>query len=182
METISQLARHFGLSRGTLLHYDKIGLLKASARTTKGYRRYSEGDKRRLELICLYRDAGVSLDDIRRILDGPRQSLTLALERRLADLQKDLSRIRRQQDVIIRILQRPDLAKRYRGLDKAGWVELLNAAGLDGPAMMRWHAEFERMAPEAHQEFLQSLRIPAREIRRIRCDAASGAYRSVVTP
>jgi hypothetical protein len=34
--------------------------------------------------------------------------------------------------------------------------------------MRRWHVEFERMAPEAHRDFLESLGIPAGEIRSIR--------------
>lgn len=172
MDSIGTLARRFGLSRGTLLHYDKIGLLPASGRSAKGYRRYSTEDARRLELICLYRGAGVSLEDVARVLNGPRQTLTRTLERRLAELQKDAARIREQQDVIIQILQRPDLAKRYRGLDKDGWVALLRAVGLDERAMGHWHAEFERMAPEAHQEFLESLRIDPANIRRIRRKSA----------
>ncbi len=168
METISRLARRFGLSRSTLLYYDRLGLLRASARSAAGYRRYSEEDARRLELVCLYRAAGVPLADVRRILDGPREAMSSALERRLAALQEELSRIRAQQDVIIRILKRPELARRYRGLDVHGWVRLLQAVGLDEPAMLRWHAEFERMAPEAHQEFLASLRVPKAQASRIR--------------
>jgi DNA-binding transcriptional MerR regulator len=42
--SISKLARAFGLSRSTLLYYDRIGLLAASGRTGSGYRCYSEKD------------------------------------------------------------------------------------------------------------------------------------------
>ena len=34
--------------------------------------------------------------------------------------------------------------------------------------MRRWHREFERTAPDDHQEFLQYLHIPEEEIRSIR--------------
>src|SRR5512138_3054493 len=175
METISHLGRRFGVSRSTLLYYDRIGLLRASARTGARYRRYSEADARRLELIRLYRAAGVPLADIRRMLDAPRATLAEALERRLQALQAEQARIRAQQDVIIRILRRPDLARRYRGLDRRGWTGLLAAVGLDQAAMLRWHAEFERMAPEAHQDFLEALRIPAAGVRGIRRMAAKVA-------
>lgn len=168
MQTISQLGRRFGLSRSTLLYYDRLGVLPAPARSAAGYRRYGEEAARRLELVCLYRSAGVPLADIRRILDGPRAGVAAALEQRLAALQAELARLRAQQDVIVRILRRPDLARRYRGLDKDGWVALLQAVGLDGPGMRRFHAEFERAAPEAHQDFLESLRVPPTAIRRIR--------------
>lgn len=167
METIGRLARRFGLSRSTLLYYDRLGLLCASDRSESGYRRYSTEDARRLELVCLYRSAGVPLADVKRILDGPRAALASALEKRLAALQAEEARLRAQQQVVVRLLQRPD-ARRRRGLDKAGWVALLRAVGLDEAAMWRWHAEFERMAPEAHGEFLESIGIPPAEARRIR--------------
>ncbi len=168
METISRLGRRFGVSRSTLLYYDRIGLLRASARTGTRYRRYSEADARRLELIRLYRAAGVPLADVRRILDAPRAALAETLERRLQALQAEQARLRAQPDVLLRILRRPDLARRYRGLDRRGWTTLLAAVGLDEAAMLRWHAEFERMAPEAHQDFLEALRIQAAGVRRIR--------------
>lgn len=168
METIGRLGRRFGVSRSTLLYYDRIGLLRAADRSGKRYRRYSEEDARRLELIRLYRAAGVPLREIRAILDGPRAALAEALERRLEALHQEQLRIRAQQDVILRVLRRPDLARRYRGLDQRGWTGLLAAVGLDEPAMLRWHAEFERMAPEAHQDFLEALRIPPAAARRIR--------------
>lgn len=117
METISRLARRFGLSRSTLLHYDRIGLLRAPARSGAGYRRYGAEAARRLERICLYRSAGVPLAEIRRILDGPREGVAAALERRLVALREELARLRAQQDVIVRVLQRPDLPRRYRGLE-----------------------------------------------------------------
>ncbi len=123
---------------------------------------------RRLELIRVYRGAGVPLAAIRRILDGPREGVAAVLEQRLVALQAELSRIRAQQDVIVRILGRPELARRYRGLDREGWTALLRAAGLDEPAMLRWHRAFEHAAPEAHQDFLESIRIPPEDIRRIR--------------
>ena len=46
-------------------------------------------------------------------------------------------------------------------------VEMLDAAGMDEDARRRWHAEFERRAPEGHREFLLSLGIPANEAERI---------------
>jgi hypothetical protein len=38
--------------------------------------------------------------------------------------------------------------------------------------MMQWHAAFEKQTPLAHQDFLESLGIPASEIRRIRTHSA----------
>ena len=40
MWTVTKLARHCGLSRGTLLYYESIGLLKLPVRSAANYRRY----------------------------------------------------------------------------------------------------------------------------------------------
>jgi hypothetical protein len=53
-------------------------------------------------------------------------------------------------------------------VDKAMWVDMLRAAGVDDRAMACWHAEFEKRAPEAHQTFLASLDLPEAEIQQIR--------------
>ena len=53
-------------------------------------------------------------------------------------------------------------------ITKEKWVSIMKAAGLTESDMHHWHAEFERAAPEEHQEFLQFLHIPQEEIRTIR--------------
>ena len=74
---------------------------------------------------------------------------------------------REQQRVIVEILKCGQLRDTL-SMDKEKWTALLQTAGLDEAAMHRWHKEFERMFPEEHQEFLQSLRIPREEIKLIR--------------
>ena len=69
MYTIGKLARKFHISRSTLLYYDLIGLLTPSKRDSNKYRIYSDKDYERLEKIMLYREAGISLDKIRNILE-----------------------------------------------------------------------------------------------------------------
>jgi len=49
-------------------------------------------------------------------------------------------------------------------INKDRWVEIMRAAGLSDQDMHNWHRQFERLEPEAHQEFLQSLGIQAAEI------------------
>lgn len=53
-------------------------------------------------------------------------------------------------------------------LNKDRWVDIMRAAGLSDEDMHNWHAQFEKMEPEAHQEFLVSLGIEAAEIQKIR--------------
>jgi hypothetical protein len=42
--------------------------------------------------------------------------------------------------------------------------------------MHRWHREFEKSAPEEHQEFLEFLHIPADEIKAIREWSRTGKH------
>jgi len=53
-------------------------------------------------------------------------------------------------------------------MTKDKWVSIMKAAGFSEDDMQRWHREFERSAPEDHQEFLQYLHIASPEIQSIR--------------
>jgi MerR family transcriptional regulator, thiopeptide resistance regulator len=169
--SITRLGKQFGLSRTALLYYDRIGLLSPSRRSPSGYRLYSEADVRRLEAICRYRDVGLSLDRIRELLDGGSKRTartTEVLEARLDQLNGEIERLREQQRILVRLLSNAKARRRARAIDKDGWVAILRAAGLDEAAMRRWHIEFETMAPEAHQDFLESLGMAPSEVARIR--------------
>ncbi len=165
--TISQLARAFGLSRSTLLYYDRINLLKAPERTAAGYRCYTKREYRRLERICMFRNAGMHLNDIRQLLTDGKPSVRL-LEKRLYELQQGILLLRNQQHMIIDMLKNISGKTYAPVMDKAMWVQLLASAGMDEAAMALWHTEFERCAPDAHHEFLLSLGISESEVQQIR--------------
>jgi len=167
-ETVGRLAQRFGLSRTALLYYDRIGLLSPSGRSAAGYRLYSQADVSRLEKILLFREVGLPLEEIGPLLAAAPGSVGEALERRLQDVNREIASLRKQQRVILHLLQEGEAGRRARTLDKAGWVELLRATGLDDQDMQRWHVEFERLAPGAHQDFLESLGIAEAEIASIR--------------
>jgi DNA-binding transcriptional MerR regulator len=166
--SISRLARTFGLSRSTLLYYDRIGLLAPSGRTGSGYRCYSEKDYRRLERICRFREAGLTLKEILGVLSSGGKPGVKLLEERMRETAANIVDLKSQQRALAGMLSR--IASRNSsapvGVDL--WVEMLEAAGMDEEARKRWHAEFERRAPEAHNEFLLSLGIPAGEVPKIR--------------
>ena len=166
--SVGQLAKRFGLSRSTLLYYDSIGLLHPSGRSEANYRQYTQEDGRRLQLICMYRQIGLSMASIGKILDSPQSGIRAVLETRLLDLSEEIGRLREQQHIIIRMLGDVPPAGRLPVMDKENWVTLLRATGLDDQAMERWHKEFERLSPQLHQEFLQGLGIGSEEIEQIR--------------
>ena len=168
MLTISKLARRCGLSRSTLLYYESIGLMKPASRTSSSYRAYGEKDLRRLEQICAYRDAGLKLEDIRAILDRPGNDASSVLKRRLVELSVEMDRLREHQRAVLGLLQVKNSVWRTEMVTKDKLVSIMRASGLTEENMQRFHAEFERSAPQEHQEFLEFLKIPADEIKKIR--------------
>jgi MerR family transcriptional regulator, thiopeptide resistance regulator len=168
MLTVSKLAQSCGLSRSTLLYYESIGLLKPAARSAANYRGYGEKDQRRLRQIRAYRDAGLKLDDIRRILDRPETDAASVLKRRLFELNTEIETLRGHQRAILKLLQSNQSLWRTKMISKDKLVSIMRASGLTEAGMQSFHAEFERTAPDEHQEFLEFLHIPAAEIQTIR--------------
>ena len=176
MKTIRQLAAQFGLSRSTLLYYDRLGLLRPDYRTAAGHRLYSDADEARLARICELRSAGLPLGEIDAVLEPSaklRAPLGAALNRRLTDLNREIAALRRQQQVALALLRDRSATGRTRAMTKERWVQLLTACGLDENDRALWHREFEKLSPEAHQDFLESLDLPADEIAAIRRWSAS---------
>ncbi len=166
--SISKLAREFGRSRSTLLYYDRIGLLTPSGRTGSGYRCYSEKDYRRLERICQFREAGLTLKEIRSVLlSGGKPGVQL-LDQRMRQTAAHIVDLKNQQRILAGMLSRIASGTTLAPVDVDLWVEMLEAAGMDEKARKRWHTEFEKRAPQAHNEFLLSLGIPSPEVARIR--------------
>jgi MerR family transcriptional regulator, thiopeptide resistance regulator len=171
VKTIRQLAAQFGLSRTALLYYDRLGLLRPEYRTSAGHRLYAEADEARLARICELRAAGMPLGEIDAVLDPSkklRAPLSEALDRRLSDLNREIAALRRQQQVALALLRDRSAHGRSRVMTKERWVQLLTACGLDEADRAQWHREFEKLSPEAHQDFLESLGLPAAEIAAIR--------------
>ena len=57
---------------------------------------------------------------------------------------------------------------------KQKWVAIMKAAGFSEDDMRRWHSEFEKAAPDEHQEFLEFLHISTPEIAAIREHSRTG--------
>ena len=166
--SISSIARACGLSRATLLYYDRIGLLRPSGRTASGYRYYTEAVRARLERVRRFREAGLTLKEIGGVLSSGGKPGTKLLEKRLRKTAEQIVGLKKQQRLLARMLRQVAAGHAVAAVDTRLWVEMLQAAGMDEAAMKRWHVEFERRAPGGHEEFLLSLGIPAGEVARIR--------------
>lgn len=68
---VGEVARVARVTVRTLHHYDAIGLLRPSCRSDKGYRLYTRPDLLRLHQIRIQQQLGLSLAEIRAVLDDP---------------------------------------------------------------------------------------------------------------
>lgn len=169
MWNVTELARSCGLSRGTILYYESIGLLSPAARNASRYRQYGDHEADRLRQIRTYRDAGLTLADIRDLLDRRSESdASAVLRRRFGKLTEEIQRLQGQQRSILALMKHKSRFRSREMMSKDKWVSIMRASGLDDDDMHRWHEEFEKAAPEDHKEFLQYLNIPEPEIAEIR--------------
>jgi DNA-binding transcriptional MerR regulator len=85
-----EFAKRSRVTVRTLHHYDRLGLLRPTGRSTSGYRRYSEKDLVRLQQIVTLKFIGFSLQEIRTLLDIHSTSLKEALnvQRRVLEQQR----------------------------------------------------------------------------------------------
>jgi DNA-binding transcriptional MerR regulator len=90
MYKVSEFAGKAGVTVRTLHHYDRLGLLKPSGRNTAGYRLYRESDLVRLQQIVTLKFIGLSLREIKALLEGSALDLrqTLRLQRRLLEAKR----------------------------------------------------------------------------------------------
>lgn len=120
-----------------------------------------------MERICIFRSAGLSLEDVRKLLSSSVEPSVKILETRMQALEDQILSLRDQQHAIIAMLKKMTNGSFEPIVDKKMWVRMMESAGMDESSMEKWHAEFECCAPKAHSEFLMSLGIPKNEVRKI---------------
>lgn len=97
--TVGVAAEILGVTVRTLHHWDEIGLASPSRRTLAGYRLYTSDDFERLRRVMAYREAGLTLDAIRAVLDDAAAEIgdTLREQRtQLAERIHDLQQLDQQ--------------------------------------------------------------------------------------
>jgi DNA-binding transcriptional MerR regulator len=66
---IGEVAEAVGLSIRTIRHYDEMGVVEPSGRTTGGFRLYTDADVERLRLVKQLKPLQFSLEEIHELLD-----------------------------------------------------------------------------------------------------------------
>jgi DNA-binding transcriptional MerR regulator len=114
---IGELAESAGVSSQTIRFYEGKGLLPEAERGANGYRLYDESAATRLRFVALAQAAGLTLSQIRSILDlrdqgtTPCQHVTTLLDTRLTDVRtriRDLSTLQAELEVLLQRSQRLD--------------------------------------------------------------------------
>ena len=103
---IGELAKATGLTIRTLRYYDAVGLLSPSERTEAEHRLYSQADFARLLHIQSLKALGLSLTDIRVILDDPEQPPQAILQRHIQFVE---AQVREQKALLSRLKQLGDV-------------------------------------------------------------------------
>jgi DNA-binding transcriptional MerR regulator/cyclopropane fatty-acyl-phospholipid synthase-like methyltransferase len=126
MYRISELAKLVGLSRSTLLYYEKQGLLHGT-RQANGYRLYSDKDAQKLRLLQQLQAGGLTLAECQACLTHKLN--TELLKQRLQQLDQDIAQ-------------------------KQHARHLLGALLGEG-SLRNWHQQTDQLAPDAHLAWLQ---------------------------
>lgn len=106
--TISQVARRVGLRPSAIRYYEQLGIVSAPERQS-GQRRYDDTAVYRLAAVQRARQAGFTLDEIRRLFFGFRvgthasQRWRKLAERKLAELELVAREIEAMQQILRRL-------------------------------------------------------------------------------
>ena len=95
--TVKALAQIAGVSTRTLRYYDQIGLLAPARVSSSGYRIYGQAQVDTLQRILFYRELGMPLEEIKKLISDPGYDSLAALE----DYRVELLRRRERLSVLI---------------------------------------------------------------------------------
>ena len=90
---ISEFAKKSGVTVKTLLYYDKIGLLKPAMKSENGYRIYYDEDFIRLQQISTLKFVGLSLQEIKQVLDHKEENIERLIDIEMEVLEEKKNKI-----------------------------------------------------------------------------------------
>lgn len=87
--TIGEVAKKTGLNPKTIRYYEEIGLLQPPKRGPNGYRLFGSVERRQLDFIIKARKFGLSLGEIKDLLNLAGDSTCLTVRARTASLVRE---------------------------------------------------------------------------------------------
>ena len=74
--TINEIAKELNITKRAIKYYEEQGLLKV-AKDSNGYRNYTKQDVETLRMISIYRKLGISISDIKKLLEKEDKEILL---------------------------------------------------------------------------------------------------------
>ena len=145
---VGELSRATGLTVRALHHYDEVGLLVPSERTSGGHRLYAEQDLERLYRILALRRLGMRLDEIAALLDENGVSLLETVRRHVAHVEQELEQ---QQRLRERLRQLLDALEQSIEPSTDQFIETLEAMTVVQAKVkdvLIWHSHIDDPPPE----------------------------------
>ncbi|MFD0867284.1 MerR family transcriptional regulator, partial [Tessaracoccus lubricantis] len=158
---IGEVSRLTGLTHRTLRHYDDLGLLVPSGRSYSDYRLYSAADMERLLAIQHLKSLGLSLDEVRQVLDEPGTDAADLIDRHIAAVEETLA----QEG------ERRARLQRLRAAAQIGWDDVLDVLSLGQQLQhadpnVRFRAALTEQGSAAVEDLVERLRSdPEPEVR-----------------
>lgn len=87
---VGELSKLTGLTIRTLHHYDEIGLLSPTSRTSSGHRLYVEEDIIKLQQVMSLKELDFSLDKIKEFLENPNYNPKEIIEMQIERLNQEI--------------------------------------------------------------------------------------------
>lgn len=103
--TVGEVSTLLGVSVRALHHWDETSLVRPSQRSDAGYRLYSEADIMRIQQILVYRQTGMSLADIKTVLDDPKADAVAHLRRQRELVQGQISHLQQMLSSIDMVME-----------------------------------------------------------------------------
>jgi len=150
--SVSAAARKIGVTRSTLLYYERLGLVAPQRHPENRYRRYSEDDIQRLITLRQLQKAGLSLNECRQWLEGHLESAIL--HQRLDDLKGRIDSLNQAHTVLAALLR--------RHTNENHPIDQKNGQ------LTPWHVDFETRSPQAHAAWLNRQGFTEKETLQIR--------------
>lgn len=125
---IGEFAKRSGVTVKTLLHYDKIGLLKPSHKTDCGYRVYCEDDFLKLQQITTLKFIGLSLNEIGHILHESGENL----ENMITIQKKALEEKKKHLQAVIDVFNKAESRAKENGfLDANNLINIIKITNME---------------------------------------------------
>ncbi|WGV98690.1 MerR family transcriptional regulator [Vibrio sp. YMD68] len=137
MYLISELATKAGLSRTTLLYYEKLGLINGH-RLENGYRYYNESDMQQLFLIQQLQSAGLTLKECQCCIEAKLDKRIL--RERLIQLNDDIEKKEQARELLLGLLGERSQRELHNSLNKNApsvYLNWLNNQGYSDKEALR---------------------------------------------